>query len=83
VPVLDKKPELFEDLWTFWHAFFDLHRTRTVGMSVDPIQPTNVLAWLDIRGVRWPMLRQQYYELVAAMDAAFLAWNREQQDAKK
>ena len=80
VPALDLMIEPYDDLRDVWLAFFELCASRTAGHSgANALQPTSVLAWLDINGVIDIADRRRYYELITVMDLDYLAHYRNKQ----
>lgn len=81
VPALDAMVEPHDDLGDVWQAFFELCASRTAGYSgANPIQPSNIRAWLDINGVIDTGDRRRYYELITVMDLEYLAHHRKKQN---
>lgn len=73
IPALDDIAEPYDDLADIWRAFFELCASRTAGqMSMNPIQPTNIVAWLDMSGVIDIEERRRYYELITILDVNYL-----------
>jgi len=50
---------------------------------VNPIQPVNVEAWMNIHGVADLDDRRRYYEFVSVLDRVFLEWNASKEDKEK
>ena len=75
IPALDSFVEPYEDLIDVWRGFFELSASRTQGsMSMNPIQPTNIVAWLDINGVIDIEERRRYYELITILEVNYLKY---------
>lgn len=76
IPLLEKKPQVFDDLEPVWNAFHALHRQRPVGWSAEPLAVRDVLACLDLYGFEGGD-RLDAFELICAMDAVWLDHVRE------
>ena len=57
----------------------NLSRTATE-VGVNPLQPANIEAWLNIHGVGGLDDRVRYYDFVTAMDIAFMSYQRKKQE---
>jgi len=78
VTALKKRPVLFEDLNEVWDAFIQLHRSRAVGFTQNPISVRDITAILDLYEVRDYEARTEWCELIMAMDAAYFGWKNKQ-----
>jgi hypothetical protein len=84
-PTWTSRPRPHADLALVWEAFASLSKTRAAqvtpgGVLLSGISPTDVAAWLDLRGVASARRRREVFELVEAMDAVFLSWSTERGD---
>ena len=71
---LSNKPYLHDDLIDVWQAFQDLSRTRTIGMLANPIQASEIEAWLRMHGITSIEEQSEYYQMIIALDAAWFKW---------
>ena len=67
-----------------WNAFTQLHRQRPCGFAPGPIPMADMQAWLDLHEIRDLDDRMELVELIAAMDAEYLAWaaKKREEDAR-
>jgi hypothetical protein len=78
-PALVNRPELYPDLVRIWQGFMDLHKTRQIAFGPSAIPISEIIIWLDYQGITDIDERQECYELILAMDAAWLDWARTKQ----
>lgn len=72
-PALANEPELYEDLEGAWSAFEDLNRSRGYQDGRPrPIAWSEILAYLELRGIRCGEERDELVERVLVLDNAFL-----------
>lgn len=70
-------PVLFPDLHRYWQAFFRLSASRRSGYDgAEPLQPADVLAFLDIHGIVCVEERGRYDDFITVLDTTFLNWRR-------
>jgi hypothetical protein len=60
---LEDEPEIYPDVLWLWDAFWLLHRSRPIGMTVGPIPLTEIEAYIRLYQV------QQVELLITAVDA--------------
>ena len=65
-----------------WQAFQDLNNSRTVGFCVNPIQVSEIKAWLDIHEVSETEDKAEYFRLIKALDAVWSNWSQKKQKEK-
>jgi hypothetical protein len=67
---LKKKPVVEPQNRYLWRAFVELSRQRqSNGYGPCAIQIQDIVAWLDLRGIRDAELREEYFEAVVALDS--------------
>lgn len=67
-----EKPMLTGRTVLFWSAYQDLHNCRTYGMeSANPIQVSEIKAYLDIIQVLGVDDRMEYFRHIKTMDTMF------------
>lgn len=80
VPALDEDPEV-EDFWDpVWRGFLFLHSTRQCAFGPNPIQLSEVLAYLALFPSPDP---QEFAHCVRALDSAYLSWWQERNETKE
>lgn len=79
VPALESQPEVHPDLVETWQAFQDLSNSRTVGFCVNPIQVSEIEAWLRIYGITEVENRVECYRLIKSLDSIWLTWSKQKQ----
>lgn len=73
VSALDEEPSLYEDLIPAFNVWVRLHNRRSYGFSgPNPLQVTEVLAWLELNGVKEG--RDELVEKVFILDDAFMKY---------
>jgi len=71
VPLLEQRPELYDDLKDVWRAFIELNEVRAFG----PIAFTEIRAWLWLH--RFVGDKEEFAYLIRALDRAYMKWQRE------
>jgi len=72
-PALERRPVLYLDAVPAWNAFNQLHVARPWGFGAPlGLRTSDVEAWLSIHGFTDPVERAELYELIVAMDTAWL-----------
>jgi hypothetical protein len=61
----------------------ELHKARQVAFGPSALSISEITAWLDLKGIRDFEDRQECYELISAMDCAWLDWARTKQKQKE
>ena len=83
-PMVDSRPELFEDLqpaWDGWEALSVSRAWRTDG-EPSGLLHTEIQAWLDLNRLEDPGLRHDLYKMIQAMDLLWLGRRKQRLDAK-
>ena len=73
---LRDRPELFEDLYPIWEAFWFLHPSRQIGMDVGAIALQDIISYWKMVGVEGRSELMERVALVRAMDNTFLEYAR-------
>lgn len=79
VPALESQPEVHPDLIETWQAFQDLSNSRSLGFCANPIQVSEIEAWLRIHGITAIEDRVECYRLIKSLDAVWMTRSREKQ----
>ena len=80
---LQQMPRLYPDLRAIWEAFWFLHSSRPVGMSVGAIPLSEIVTyWRSLDFVLDDDDFQMKVKLIREMDTVYLRWQRKQEDAK-
>ena len=74
--------DLLPELAPYWEAFGILHQRRPVGMDVGAIPISEITCYLNERQITDPALREEYLDMILALDAKFLDLHRKQSAAK-
>lgn len=82
-PALLNRPVLKPHLAHLLEAFYELSSQRMIGEVPQPIQISEILAYVDLLGVIEPEDRQQLLKAIRTLDAAYLEQIRESMAAKK
>ena len=72
------EPEQGDGDGFFLLAFRDLSTTRSFGMSAGPIPWDRIMQWASWKGLNGA-LTETLVEVIGAMDAAWLEWQRKQE----
>lgn len=82
-PILSSKPEIFTDLIWVWEGFLTLSSARQLGFNgPQPISLSELLAFLQYRGIEDPEDREEFVTLVQSLDQVFMADAIAKQKAK-
>lgn len=82
---LQDKPELFPYNFDIWDAFCFLSEGRTHGMNaMNPIQLTEMVAYMDFKGISGHDNRAEFVEYIRAADRAFVSYQNDRaEDARR
>jgi hypothetical protein len=83
VGMLDEEPELYQDLYVYWHAFHVLTSSRNSGMSIGAIPLPAYESYFRIFGVDSLEEQLMYLKFVGALDSELLSWQGEESAKKK
>lgn len=75
---METKPTLLRRYVREWNVYAELHRTRQLGYGVgpQPIQPSEIAAWLDLHCIFSPEMRLWYYDIVRGIDLRYVTYSR-------
>jgi len=80
---LDDKPELYEDLYGDWKAFWRLSGSRQIGMGLGSIQMSEILAYMEIFGIHNTRERELLLTRIQILDRTFLKHHSKKDKKKK
>ena len=69
---LKDRPTLRDDLAHLMESFFELSAQRLVGETAQPLQISEVLAYVELLGIDSPIERERLFTMVRKLDAVFL-----------
>lgn len=72
------RPEIGPEEMRVWRAFTELSRQRAVGMAANPICVRDIESYLNLRQIRHPDQREDWTEIVLALDQDLLAFKPEE-----
>lgn len=75
-PILrdEQRPIIFRDVQWVWEGFTTLSGSRQMGYgAAQPLQLTEILSYLDYRGIRDSDEREEFVHLVQALDRRYVA----------
>jgi len=76
-PAWDNRPEVKQEYQWIFEGFLVLGRKRQCnGMAVNPLSMSDIIAYLDLTGVKDINTRLMFFELVSELDTEFLEWSR-------
>ena len=79
-PALQRKPDLYGDLFPVWNGFWDLNSSRPVGMGLSAIPILDIISYCrEIHGLCGEDLRD-WFRLIRAMDESYLDQKRPKSD---
>lgn len=82
-PILNSRPELYQDLLWIWEAFMILSTARQIGMSgPQPINMTDLNSYCEFEGIRHPEEREELRHHIQKLDLHFLADYRARNPSK-
>lgn len=80
----DKRPIIFRDVQWVWEGFMTLSGSRQMGyMSAQPIPLSEILFYLDHRGITDPDDRDEFTYLVQSLDRRFVAEQIAKSEARR
>lgn len=82
IPALENQPEIYDDLFDVWQAFQDLNNSRTAGFDVNPIQISQIEAWLRLHRITDYEEQQDYFYLIRKLDDEWLRLIRDKRSKK-
>lgn len=72
-PSLAEKPELQEDLITYWNAFFTLVWSRPIGMAIGYIPLSEIIQYGIVLGYNTDMeYLERFIYLIQSMDEVYV-----------
>lgn len=72
-----ERPKLLRKDHPYWEAFLILSQARQVGMGVNPLMVSEILALVNMGGIALSGERLQYLRLMQKMDSTFLEYQAE------
>lgn len=80
----EKRPTIFRDVQWVWEGFTVLSGSRQMGyMSAQPIPLSEILFYLDHRGITDPDEREEFTFLVQSLDRRFVAEQIAKSEARR
>lgn len=77
VKALDREPEIAPRCVFPWQAFLTLNAARQVGMEVNSITLSDILAYCELIGIDDPDEREELLTVVQRLDDAYLKYIRD------
>ena len=82
-PSWDNRPKAKQEYAWIFEGFLVLGRKRQCnGMAVNPLSMSDIVAYLDLAGVKDINVRLMFFELVSELDIEFLEWSRNEHNSR-
>lgn len=76
-PIIDNKPELNGTELYYYRAFIELCGKRQFNFGPQPIQLSEIAAWLDLQRITNSESRLEYALFIGLLDQTWLKWQIE------
>ena len=81
VPILDRQPDIEPDVLQIWQAFLELRSMQNESTARIPV--SEILAWMQMRGIDDLDMRDYLFEIIGDLDSVWVEHKRKEAKAEQ